>query len=89
MEQHDMADKLYVTLLFLFLVGVGAVLMFLPRRIQRLAAMDRWGPFTGPTLGTKFMRKYIESPLYLWQLRFGGALALVFAAVLLYIVVFR
>jgi hypothetical protein len=89
MEQHDLADKLCVALLFLFLVGTGVVLMFFPHRIQRLAAMDRWGPFTGPTLGTKFMRKYIESRPYIWQLRFGGTLVLIFAAALLYIVVFH
>jgi len=89
MEQHDLAHIVYVTLLFLFLLGIGVVLMLFPRRIQRFAAMDRWGPFTGPMLGWKFMRTYIESPLYIWQLRFGGVLALIFAAIVLYAVVSR
>lgn len=89
MEEHTLAENVYATLLFLFLLGVGVVLIFFPHRIQRFAAMDRWGPLRGPTLGWKFMRDYIESRQYTWWLRFGGVLALIFAGVLLYDVVFH
>jgi hypothetical protein len=89
MEQHDLAHVLAVTLVFLFLLGIGIVLLLFPHRIQRVAAMDRWGPLTGPTLGAKFMRRYIGSRLYIWQLRLGGAFVLILAAVLLCIVVFH
>jgi hypothetical protein len=89
MKQHALEANLPALLVVLFLTATGIILMFMPRRIQRIAALDKWGPFTGPTLGTKFMRRYIESRLYVWNLRFAGALALVFAGILLYALLFH
>jgi hypothetical protein len=85
MKNHVVEANVFAVLVLLSLIAIGIVLMFMPRRIQRIAAMDRWGPIAGP----RVMRKYIESPQYIWHLRFFGALALVFAGMLFYDLLFH
>ena len=89
MEENNMMSNLPAVLTVLLLLGIGIVMTFYTKRIQKLSTMDKWGPLTGPTLGTAFMRKYIESPLYIFELRMGGILAFVFAGVLVYDLLFH
>jgi hypothetical protein len=80
----DAKVTIYGPLIIMLPLGVGVVLLFFPRRLQKVLLMDRWGPFRGPLSGSKFRRRHIQSTLYLWELRFGGVLALLFAAFMLY-----
>ena len=85
MKQNAWEANLLAVLALLFLTATGIILIFMPHRIQRIASLDRWGPFSR----TRFMWKYSQSPLYIWDLRLGGAAALVFAALLLYDLLFH
>ena len=89
MKPHGLETDLPAVLAFLFLVMIGIILLSMPHRIQRIAALDRWGPFKRPTFGGKFIRRYTQSRLYIWDLRIGGTVALVFAGLLLYDLLFR
>lgn len=84
MERHSIANYVLGVLVLLLLLGLGVILLVFPRQIQRVGAVDRWGPLMGPTLGSSVMRKYFESEQFVWQLRLGGVLALISAAVVAY-----
>ncbi len=63
----------------------GVVLLVWPRRVQRLI---QGIPPLGPKAITKPVSKYIDSPLYVWNLRVTGCVSLMMGGLLIYAMCF-